>query len=276
MKHLAFLLLAASGLSAATDRQSPATSHPAEQTAQKNHPLSVYSSYMGTCLALQLLKNDVALEDIDMEHFFRAFEAGMKDRTDSRAKTAKQTIHAHLQQQSEKRQQQLAEKAKKEGERFLAENSKKPDIKTTASGLQYRIDRPGSGDIYNKKQHGTNPTYTVKYTVRTLDGTVISDFTDETVEATDHSKLEGFDEGLSLMPVGAQWTLFLPSHLAFGEEHIATQNSILPANSALILQVELFDIKKGDETQTMYIGGLPFKLTPINQASEETADEDEE
>lgn len=276
MKHLAFLLLATSGLSAADDRQTPATSHPAEQTAQKDPSLSVYSSYMGTCLALQLLKNDVALEDIDMEHFFRGFEAGMKDRTDSRAKTAKQTIHAHLQQQSEKRQQQLAEKAKKEGERFLAENSKKPDIKTTASGLQYRIDRPGSGDIYNKKQHGTNPTYTVKYTVRTLDGTVISDFTDETVEATDHSKLEGFDEGLSLMPVGAQWTLFLPSHLAFGEEHIATQNSILPANSALILQVELFDIKKGDETQTMYIGGLPFKLTPINQASEETADEDEE
>lgn len=276
MKHLAFLLLAASGLSAADDRQTPATSHPAEQTAQKDPSLSVYSSYMGTCLALQLLKNDVALEDIDMEHFFRGFEAGMKDRTDSRAKTAKQTIHAHLQQQSEKRQQQLAEKAKKEGERFLAENSKKPDIKTTASGLQYRIDRPGSGDIYNKKQHGTNPTYTVKYTVRTLDGTVISDFTDETVEATDHSKLEGFDEGLSLMPVGAQWTLFLPSHLAFGDEPVGTKSTILPANSVLIIQVELFGIKKGDETQTIYIGSTPFKVTPIDEATEAPAEADEE
>lgn len=276
MKHLTLLLMAASGLSAATDQQSPATSHPAEQTAQNDHPLSVYSSYMGTCLALQLLKNDVALEDIDMEHFFRAFEAGMKDRTDSRAKTAKQTIHAHLQQQSEKRQQQLAEKSKKEGERFLAENSKKPDIKTTASGLQYRIDRQGTGDIYNKKQHGTNPTYTVKYTVRTLDGTVISDFTDETVEATDHSKLEGFDEGLSLMPVGAQWTLFLPSHLAFGDEPVGTKSTILPANSVLIVQVELFGIKKGDETQTIYIGGTPFKVTPIDEATEAPAEADEE
>ncbi len=272
MQHLAPLLFAASVLFAADDKTNqlppPASDKPAD--SQK----STYSAYVGTHIALQLLKNDIVLEDIDIEHFLRALEDGMTGKTDLRKQLARQDIPTHLQQQSETRRKKLAEKTKKEGETFLAENSKKPDITTTASGLQYRIDRQGTGTAYNKKEHGTNPTYTVKYTVRTLEGTLVSDFTDETVEATDHSRLEGFDEGLSLMPVGSQWTFFLPSHLAFGDEHIVTRSSILPANSVLIIQVEMFGIKKGDETQTISIGGTPFEFIPIddNESSGEDAE----
>lgn len=276
MKYIIPLLLSVSPISAENQTSAHATLQVPEISRLSDDSQSAYSSYLGTYIALQLLKNDVTLQDIDIASFFQALEDGMNDGTDIKQQLARKDIPAHLNRQSETRRQQLAEEAKKIGEQFLAVNGKKPGVTTTASGLQYRIDRQGTGTSYNKKQHGTNPTYTVKYTVRTLNGTVVSDFTDETVEAADHSRLEGFDEGLSLMPVGSQWTFFLPSHLAFGDEHIVTASSMLPANSALIIQVELFGIKKGDETQTMYIEGVPFEFIPMDADAEETETADEE
>ena len=67
--------------------------------------------------------------------------------------------------------QELQDKAEKvaraEGEQFLAENGKKENVKTTASGLQYVVEKEGTG-----AQPTAEDEVTVHYTGKLLNGQV--------------------------------------------------------------------------------------------------------
>ena len=62
-------------------------------------------------------------------------------------------------------------KTKKEGVEFLAANRKKPGVKTTPSGLQYRVIKPGKGN-----SPGRNDRAVVHYRGWTLDGKEFGQF----------------------------------------------------------------------------------------------------
>jgi|KBSSwiStaDraftv2_1062776.scaffolds.fasta_scaffold753080_1 FKBP-type peptidyl-prolyl cis-trans isomerase len=124
--------------------------------------------------------------------------------------------------------------AKAEGDKFLAENAKKPGIEKTASGLQYRILTPGSGNT-----PGTNDEVTVNYTGKLIDGTVFdsSEKQGKPVKFRINGVIRGWTEALLKMKKGAKWELFIPSELAYGER----ARPSIPANSTLIFTVELVD-----------------------------------
>jgi FKBP-type peptidyl-prolyl cis-trans isomerase FklB len=124
--------------------------------------------------------------------------------------------------------------AKAEGEKFLAENAKKPGIEKTASGLQYRIITPGSGN-----SPSTNDEVTVNYTGKLTDGTVFdsSEKQGHPVKFRANGVIRGWTEALLKMKKGAKWELFIPSELAYGER----ARPSIPANSTLIFTVELVD-----------------------------------
>ena len=73
---------------------------------------------------------------------------------------------AQLQKDMEQRQKQLGEKNKTDGAKFLEENKKKPGVKTTASGLQYKVEKEGTG-----AQPKATDMVTVNYRVTSTDGT---------------------------------------------------------------------------------------------------------
>ena len=132
----------------------------------------------------------------------------------------------------EKKRQEMAEKNKKDGEAFLAENKNKLDVKTLPDGLQYKIITNGSGATPIM-----NDTVTVNYRGTFIDGKEFdsSAKTGHPAEFTVGNVFHGWTEALVQMKVGSKWQLFVPSELAYGERG---RPGIQP-NSVLIFEVEL-------------------------------------
>ncbi len=136
--------------------------------------------------------------------------------------------------------QSLAEKAggqsKVEGQTYLAENAKRSDVVTLASGLQYEIMTKGTGATPK-----ASDTVKVHYHGQLIDGTVFDSSVNRGEPATFGvtQVISGWVEALQLMPVGSKWKLYIPSELAYGAQ--GAGQSITP-HSTLIFEVDLLDI----------------------------------
>ena len=131
----------------------------------------------------------------------------------------------------------MGEKGKKEGEAFLAANKTKPGVKTTASGLQYKVIKEGSGP-----KPTAASTVTVNYRGTLIDGTEVDDSYKRGEPATFplNHVIKGWVEGLQLMSVGAKYEFYISGDLAYGEQ---PPSPTIPLNSTLIFQIELLSIK---------------------------------
>ena len=134
---------------------------------------------------------------------------------------------------------------KAEGEAFLAANKTKEGVITTASGLQYKVITEGSG-----RKPAETDMVIVHYTGKFLDGTVFDTSLDRGEPATfglGGGLIEGWKEGLPLMPVGSKYMFWVPSDLAYGEPGWQGQQGwIIKPNSMLEFEVELLGIQ-GEE-----------------------------
>jgi FKBP-type peptidyl-prolyl cis-trans isomerase FklB len=122
-----------------------------------------------------------------------------------------------------------------EGEKFLAANGKKAGVKTTKSGLQYKVLKEGTGpspkatDVVRTHYHGTF-----------INGEVF-DSTNESKEPAEfevNGVIPAWTEALQLMKVGSKWQLFVPFKLAYGERGYRG----IPPAATLVFEVELLDI----------------------------------
>lgn len=125
---------------------------------------------------------------------------------------------------------------KEAGEAFLAENKKRPEVTTTESGLQYEILLPGNGVKPTAKNK-----VTVHYHGTLTDGTVFDSSVERGQPATFGvtQVIQGWVEGLQLMPLGAKYKFFIPYNLAYGERAAGAK---IPPFSALVFEVELLEI----------------------------------
>ena len=123
------------------------------------------------------------------------------------------------------------------GEKFLAENKNKEGVKTTPSGLQYKIITEGKGDIPDE-----NARVKVNYRGTLIDGTEFDSSYNNNAPATFGvtQVIKGWTEALLMMPVGSKWELYVPQDLAYG----SMDRSNIPPYSALIFEVELVEIEK--------------------------------
>jgi FKBP-type peptidyl-prolyl cis-trans isomerase FkpA len=130
------------------------------------------------------------------------------------------------------------EENKAAGTAFLAENAKKPNIVTTASGLQYEVLTPGTGTASPK----ATDNVTVHYQGTTIDGKEFDSSYSRGEPATFplNRVIAGWTEGVQLMKEGAKYRFFIPSELAYGEQ--GAGRAIGP-NSTLIFDVELIKIQ---------------------------------
>ena len=135
------------------------------------------------------------------------------------------------------RTKSLAETNKKEGEAFLAANKGKDGVKTTSSGLQYKIIKDGNGQTPK-----ATDTVTVNYRGTLVDGTEFDSSYKRGEPATFplNGVIPGWTEALQMMKVGSKWQLFLPSAIAYGERGAGR----IGPNATLIFEVELISIGK--------------------------------
>ena len=134
--------------------------------------------------------------------------------------------------------QKMGEKNKREGEAFLAANKTKEGVKTTPSGLQYKVIKAGTG----KKPQITD-TVTAHYRGTLIDGTEF----DSSYRRGNPASfpvagvIPGWTEALQLMPEGAKWLLFIPANLAYGERGAGRD---IGPNATLIFEVELISVQE--------------------------------
>jgi FKBP-type peptidyl-prolyl cis-trans isomerase len=131
---------------------------------------------------------------------------------------------------------QVMNRIKKEGEAFLAANKAKEGVKTTASGLQYKVLKSGTGATPR-----ATDTATVNYKGTLLDGTVFDSSSEHGGPASFpvNGVIKGWTEALQLMKVGDKWQLFIPTELAYSDH---PDSPDIPPNAVLTFEVELLDV----------------------------------
>jgi FKBP-type peptidyl-prolyl cis-trans isomerase FklB len=154
----------------------------------------------------------------------------------------KETMTAFSKDLSEKQaaaSREAATKNTEAGQKFLAENKNKPGVKTTASGLQYKVIKEGTGPSPKETD-----TVVTNYRGRLLDGTEFDSSYKRNEPATFQVNrvIKGWTEALQLMKKGSKYELFIPSDLAYGPRGMGGD---IGPNSVLIFEVELMDIKAG-------------------------------
>lgn len=126
-----------------------------------------------------------------------------------------------------------------EGRKFLAQNKTKPNIKTTASGLQYEVISAGTG-----AKPLTSDSVTVHYRGTLLNGTEFDNSYTRgaPITFTLSGVIRGWTEALQLMNVGSKYKLYIPHELAYGTNDMGP----IPGGSVLVFEVELLNIPGKD------------------------------
>jgi len=121
-------------------------------------------------------------------------------------------------------------------EKFLAANGKLPGVITTASGLEYKVIRPGTGEPPKSSDEAT-----VNYRGTLLDGTEFDSSYKRGQPATFPigGVIKGWQEALLLMKVGSKVELFIPPSLAYD----LNSPPPIPPGSLLKFEVELISFK---------------------------------
>ncbi len=130
----------------------------------------------------------------------------------------------------------VGEKNKKDGDAYLAENKNKEGVKTTPSGLQYKVITAGTGKVPT-----TGDTVVTQYRGTFIDGKEFDSSykRGEPFVTAVTSVIKGWTEALTMMPVGSKWQLFIPPDLAYGPG-----KGSIPANATLLFDMELLSIQE--------------------------------
>ena len=193
------------------------------------------------------------LQRLELDLNIPALSQGIADVLGNKPKAltdeqVQQTLQAFQQQMMQKQQAAMskkqeemkvvAEKNKADGKKFLDDNAKKPGVKITTSGLQYKVIKEGTGD-----KPGDSDIVETNYRGTTIDG---KEFDSSAKHGSSftlpvNGVIKGWAEALKLMPVGSKWEIYVPSELAYGDEGYGDD---IPPGSTLVFDLELLSIKK--------------------------------
>lgn len=199
-------------------------------TAQ-NNLMDSLSYSIGVVLAQNI--KDQGITNVDMDVVTQA----MVDFSKGESQMERTQAEGIFGEEIQKIQQAKTEMAKGEGEAFLAENAMKEGVVTLPSGLQYKIVKPGNGPkptLENKVK--------VHYHGTMIDGQVFDSSVErgEPISFPLNGVIQGWQEGLQQMPLGAKYMLYIPQDLAYGARGAG---QVIKPYSALVFEVELLGIE---------------------------------
>lgn len=195
----------------------------------------------GYAIGVDFGKRLKPLADFDLEQIFRGIRdgfAGKSELTEAATQDVMQAFRQVMNAKQEEAAKSAADKNAKEGAAFLAANKAKPGVKVTASGLQYKVLKEGTGATPKATDE-----VSVHYRGTLLDGTEFDSSIKRNMPAEFPvgGVIKGWIEALQLMKVGSKWQLFIPSQLAYGAN--GTPDRTIGPNATLVFEVELLGIK---------------------------------
>lgn len=179
--------------------------------------------------------------DLDVAMFSAAIEDMLKDREPAMTQEQIGEAQQLLGEQLAAKRAAQQEKGKAEGAEFLKTNGARPEVKTTASGLQYEVLTEGTGPMPK-----ATDTVSVHYKGTLLDGKVFDSSYErgEPANFKVNGLIPGWVEALQLMKVGSKYKLYIPSELGYGEDGMQE----IPPNATLIFEMELLEIKAPEKS----------------------------
>ncbi len=132
-------------------------------------------------------------------------------------------------------EKEISARKSQESKEFLVQNQKRPGVKTTASGLQYKVVKPGKG-----AKPKASDAVSVIYKGMFINGDEFDSSGGKPFTIGVSDVIPGWQEALQLMDVGSKWMLFIPADLAYGE----TGQPPIGPNTTLVFELELVDIAK--------------------------------
>jgi FKBP-type peptidyl-prolyl cis-trans isomerase FklB len=218
---------------------SPAWAQDAKELKDQKDKMS-YA--FGTTIANSWKQRDLGLLELNMDLVYKAMRDTMSGSpslmTPAQVDEAMKVLQTEHRAKFEDKRRQMAEKNKKEGEEFLAQNKSKPGVITLPSGLQYKVVTEGNG-----ASPRTNDIVTANYRGTLIDGTEFdsSYSRNEPGRFSVNGVIKGWTEALQLMKTGSKWQLVIPAQMAYGER--GSPPKIGP-NATLLFEVELLSIKE--------------------------------
>lgn len=212
---------------------------PGTETIKLDNQTAKASYSIGSQLGSQVAQ---AKDMINQDALIMGFKDSMDGKelqiTAEEMQKVMQTFQQSMLENQQSKQKVLSDTNKTEGDKFLAENKSKEGIKTTSSGLQYKILKKGSGEAPK-----LTDTVVTHYSGTLINGKVFDSSYKRNSPATFpvNGVIKGWTEALQLMEVGAKWQLFIPAELAYGERGAGAD---IGPNQVLIFEIELLEIKK--------------------------------
>lgn len=147
-----------------------------------------------------------------------------------------QAAFEKINEQMQARRDEEAKVLAAEGEAFLVENAKRPEVTVTESGLQFEVVTAGDGE-----KPTAQSTVRTHYHGTLINGTVFDSSYErgQPAEFPVGGVIKGWTEALQMMPVGSKWRLYIPHDLAYGERGAG---AAIGPYSALVFDIELLDI----------------------------------
>jgi FKBP-type peptidyl-prolyl cis-trans isomerase FklB len=224
---------------------------------EKSPPLKDQKDKVSYSIGLNIGSN-LSRQNVEINP--EALVAGIKDAIAQKPQLTQDQIKEVMtawEKDMQAKQKAAGEKSAAEGTKFLEENKKKEGVKTTASGLQYKVIKEGTG-----AQPKATDTVTVNYRGTLIDGKEFDSSYKRGQPATfplSGGVIKGWTEGLQLMKTGSKYQLFVPSALAYGERAVGPDIS---PNSALIFEIELLEAKAAPTPATAPAGSPASKPAP--------------
>lgn len=176
-----------------------------------------------------------SLDLLNRERFIEGFRAAIAGNATLTSDSAQAVSTKQLDYYNEVKMEAKYGQNRRDGEAFLAANAKKDSVKTTPSGLQYKILTAGTGAVPTATQK-----VKVNYEGHLIDGTEFDSSYKRKQPTTFacNQVIKGWTEALTMMPVGSKWEVYIPQQLGYG----AREAGKIPPFSTLIFTVELLEI----------------------------------
>ncbi len=170
-----------------------------------------------------------------------ALEGKVDVRKDENVQKTLEAIEAKLVSASKAKAEAIAKSAQEEGDKYRADFAKGKDVKTTKSGLLYKIENAGKGEAIK-----ATDTVKVHYTGKLPNGKVFDSSVErgQPVEFQLNQVIPGWTEGLQLVKKGGKIQLVIPPALGYGKQGAGAS---IPPNSTLIFDVEVLDVNSKSE-----------------------------
>lgn len=215
----------------------------ASSTAYASDSLTTTEQKASYTLGSDLAKN---FTKQGLEIDIKAFTLGLEDALNNRQSrlSEEEMMNAITEVKKGMMQKQIADRKIqgeaniKEGKAFMAENAKKPGVKTLDNGIQYKVIKEGKGDSPNDES-----VIFAHYQGSFIDGKVFDSSYDRgtPLKFQMSNVIKGWGEVLKRMNPGAKWEVVIPAELAYGEK--GAGETIGP-NKTLLFTIELIQFGK--------------------------------